>query len=237
VENIKLFDFTWYQSNQKTNAKISPSAEIFCLRFFSFPLITSYICCSSMAAEPALPQLVTFSNFNLNKLTQDNYPTWLPQVIPHLKGGNLFGYVDGSIPCPPPSITTMKEHISSTTTNLACLHWEMQDQIILGFLTSAISERMISHVANCTTSKQAWTKLETLFASQSKAHILNMHFQLATFKKANLSIVDYFHKFQTLIDALAAVNKPLSDLEKQSFLLAGLGVRIHPFCHLCYNKS
>jgi hypothetical protein len=99
----------------------------------------------------------------------------------------------------------------------------MQDQIILGFLTSAISEMMISHFANCTTSKQAWTNLETLFASQSKTRILNMHFQLATLKKANLSIVDYFHKFQTLINALAAVNKPFNDLEKQSFLLVGLG--------------
>ncbi|XP_059429196.1 uncharacterized protein LOC132163015 [Corylus avellana] len=182
-----------------------------------------------MAAEPTFPQLVTFSNFNLNKLTQDNYPTWLPQVIPHLKGGNLFGYVDGSIPCPRPSITTVKEHISSTTMNLAYLHWEMQDQIILGFLTSAISERMISHVASCKTSNQAWTKVETLFASQSKARILNVYFQLATLKKANLSIVDYFHKFQTLIDALATVNKPLSDLEKQLFLLARLGSEYTPF--------
>jgi hypothetical protein len=66
----------------------------------------------------------------------------------------------------------------------------------------------------CTTSNQAWTKLETPFASQAIAHILNVHYQLATLKKANLSIVDYYHKFQTLINALAAVNEPLSDLEK-----------------------
>jgi hypothetical protein len=131
----------------------------------------------------------------------------------------------------------MKEHISSTTTNSAYLHWEMQDQIIISFLTSAILERMISHVANCTTSKQAWTKLETLFASQSKARILNVHFQLATLKKANISIVDYFHKFQTLIDAFAAVNKPLSDLEKQSLLLAGLGSEYTHLSPLYYNKS
>ena len=175
-----------------------------------------------MATEPTLPQLVTFSNFNLNKLTQDNYPTWLPQVIPYLKGGNLFGYVDGSILCSPLSITTVKEHISSTTTKPACLYWEMQDQIILSFLTSAISKRMISHVANCTTSKQAWTKLETLFASQSKARILNVHFQLAILKKANLSIVDYFHKFQTLIDALAAVNKLSVTLRNNRFSLRDL---------------
>jgi hypothetical protein len=159
--------------------------------FFS----SHHTCCpSSMATKPTLPQLVTFSNFNLIKLTQENYPTRLPQVIQHLKWGNLFGYVDGSIPCPLPSITTAKEHISITT-NLACLHSEMQHQIILDFLTSTISQKIISYVARYTMSNQAWTKLETLFASQSKVRILNVHFQLATLKKANLSIVDYFHKF------------------------------------------
>ncbi|KAL9390029.1 hypothetical protein Peur_018634 [Populus x canadensis] len=40
--------------------------------------------------------LITFTNFNPVKLTQDNYPLWLPQIVPHLRGGNLFGYVNGT---------------------------------------------------------------------------------------------------------------------------------------------
>jgi hypothetical protein len=170
--------------------------NFFCLRlFFSYPLSRHIFATHQWQPNPFFLNLLPFPTSTSTKLTQDNYPTWLPQVIPHLKGDNLFGYVDRSIPCPPPSITTVKEHISSTTTNSAFPHWEMQDQIILDFLISAISKRMISHVANCKVSKQAWTKLETLFASQSKTCILNMHFQLATLKKGNLSIVDYFHKF------------------------------------------
>ena len=100
--------------------------------------------------------------------SKKHYPIWLSQVIPHLKGGNLFRYVDGFIPCSPPYITTVKEHISSTTTNSASLHRKMQDQIILGFLTSTILEKMISHVARYTTSNQAWTKLETLLRLNPK---------------------------------------------------------------------
>lgn len=46
------------------------------------------------------PPLITFTNFNPVKLTRDNYPLWLPQIVPHLRGGNLFGYVDGTTPPP-----------------------------------------------------------------------------------------------------------------------------------------
>ena len=44
------------------------------------------------------PPFITFTNFNPVKLTRDNYPLWLPQIVPHLRGGNLFGYVDGTTP-------------------------------------------------------------------------------------------------------------------------------------------
>jgi hypothetical protein len=40
------------------------------------------------------PPLVAFTNYNLIKLTKDNYPIWLPQIVPHLKGRDIFGYVD-----------------------------------------------------------------------------------------------------------------------------------------------
>jgi hypothetical protein len=44
------------------------------------------------------PPLITFTNFNPVKLTRDNYLLWLPQIVPPLRGGNLFGYVDGTTP-------------------------------------------------------------------------------------------------------------------------------------------
>ena len=42
--------------------------------------------------------LITFTNFNPVKLTRDNYPPWVPQIVPHLRGENLFGYVNDSTP-------------------------------------------------------------------------------------------------------------------------------------------
>ena len=51
---------------------------------------------------------------------------------------------------------------------------------------------------------------------------MNIHYQLATLKKGDSSVADYFHKFTHLTDTLAAVDQPLPPHEALSFLLAGL---------------
>jgi hypothetical protein len=55
-----------------------------------------------------------------------------------------------------------------------------------------------------------------------------VHFQLATLKKGNSSLTDYFHKLKTLNDTLVACGQPLNDFEAVSFLLAGLGSKFDP---------
>jgi hypothetical protein len=67
-----------------------------------------------------------------------------------------------------------------------------------------------------------------MFASQAHARIMQVHFQLATLKKGNSSITDYFHQLKTLSDTLAACGQPLNDFEAVSFLLAGLGSEFDP---------
>jgi hypothetical protein len=132
------------------------------------------------------PPLITFTNFNPVKLTRDNYPLWLPQIVPHLRGGNLFGYVDGTTPPPPSTVSSTIDGVTITSPNPAFLHWTMQDQIILGAINSTLTEKMLTHVTRCTTSRSAWTTLETLFTSQSRARTMQVHYQLATLKKRKL---------------------------------------------------
>jgi hypothetical protein len=175
------------------------------------------------------PMLVTFTNFNPTKLTNTNYPVWLPQIVLHLKGGNIYGYVDGSTPCLSPTMTSTKDGVSTTSPNPAFLHWSMQDQLLLGAINFALSKMMLTHVTRCATYHDAWTTLEILFTSQTKARTMPVHYQLATLKKGSSSIADYYHTFQTLCDALAVVGQPLNGFEMVSFLLAGLRSDFDPF--------
>lgn len=48
-----------------------------------------------------------------------------------------------------------------------------------------------------------------------------MHYRLATLKKGDTFIADYFHKFSTLI-TFDVVNQPLNDFELVLFLLVEL---------------
>ena len=61
-----------------------------------------------------------------------------------------------------------------------------------------------------------------MFTVHSRVRSMNIHYQLATLKKGDSSVADYFHKFTHLTDTFAAVDQPLPPHEALSFLLAGL---------------
>jgi hypothetical protein len=68
-----------------------------------------------------------------------------------------------------------------------------------------------------------------MFTAHSWARVMNIHYQLSNLKKGDSSVVDYFHKFTGLIATLAAIDKPLTEEEQVSFLLAGLGSKFESF--------
>jgi hypothetical protein len=113
--------------------------------------------------------------------------------------------------------------------NPAYLTWMQQDQMVLSTIVSTISESLISQVIDYSTATEVWSALERLYSSQSRARIMQVHYQLTTIKKGGSSISEYFKKFKGLIDTLAAADQPLNDFELISFLLAGLGSEFDPF--------
>jgi hypothetical protein len=75
---------------------------------------------------------------------------------------------------------------------------------------------------NLHTSHEVWVLLEKMFALESKAHIMQTHYDLVTMKKSSRSVVDYFQKAQHMSHNLAAIGEPLNDSELISYVLAGL---------------
>jgi hypothetical protein len=59
--------------------------------------------------------------------------------------------------------------------------------------------------------------------------MMQVHYQLATSKKDNSSVTDYFQKMKLLSDTMAAIGHPLNDFETVSYILAGLGSEYDPF--------
>jgi hypothetical protein len=69
---------------------------------------------------------------------------------------------------------------------------------------------------------EVWRMLADLYSSQTRARSVNTHIALATTKKHQLSVSDYYAKMSQLADDLAASGTLLRDDEFVTYLLAGL---------------
>jgi hypothetical protein len=166
------------------------------------------------------------------KLAKDNYMAWQFQLLAYLHGQDVCDFIDGMV-------LPLAQLIVNPATTLGApamianpdyLSWYQQDQLVISVLVSTLFDSYVSHAVGCTytTSRALWESLEKMFASQAHARIMQVHFQLATLKKGNSSVTDYFHKLKTLSDTFAACGQPLNDFEAVSFLLAGLGSGFDP---------
>uniref|UniRef100_A0A2N9GUI4 Uncharacterized protein n=1 Tax=Fagus sylvatica TaxID=28930 RepID=A0A2N9GUI4_FAGSY len=161
---------------------------------------------STLSLLPTPTHLPVVHHMVTIKLTRDNYLLWKAQIVPYLRVRHLFGFLDDSRPAPPPTINITTDGISKIQPNPEFQSWIIQDQMILSALISSLSENVLAYVVQCTTSRE-----------------------LSTLKKGDSSIADYFHKFTGLIATLATINKPLTEEEQISFLLAGLGSEFESF--------
>jgi hypothetical protein len=187
------------------------------------PSTTSNTQTPSGSSIPQPPQNLT--QLSLFKLTHDNYPTWCIIIIPFFKGQNIYRYVNRDISTPPQFVPSPDNTSTSAAmvANTAYSLWYQQDKIVLTALISTLFENLLVHVFGLHTSREVWLALEKMFASQSKAHVMQFRLELATLKKGSMSISDYFQKAQSLSHSLAAVNEPLKDSELTSYILTGLG--------------
>uniref|UniRef100_A0A2N9J5B9 Integrase catalytic domain-containing protein n=1 Tax=Fagus sylvatica TaxID=28930 RepID=A0A2N9J5B9_FAGSY len=151
-----------------------------------------------ISTDHTSPSLTLVHHLITIKLTRDNYLLWKAQVVPYLKGQHLFRFVDGSHPCPSQVVASASSDSTAVLLNSEFTKWQLQDQLILSALISSLSEKVMTHVVKCTTSRDIWLTLERMFTAQSRARAMQLHYKLATLKKGAISIADYFHTFTGL---------------------------------------
>jgi hypothetical protein len=87
-----------------------------------------------------------------------------------------------------------------------------------------MTEDVLRDVVVAKTLKEVWDSLQTKFASSTKARTMQIHVELTTSKKRDLSAADFFRKITGLTNELTVVDAPLRDEEVLAYLLAGLSV-------------
>ncbi|GAV63360.1 UBN2_3 domain-containing protein, partial [Cephalotus follicularis] len=135
------------------------------------------------------------------KLDRHNYPLWRSQFLPILRATQLYGYIDGSITCPPPQIS-MSTDPTKLVSNPAYETWILSNQLLLTTI---------------------WSALVRHFSSQSRVRIMQLPYQLQTVKKGNLTVADYFNRFKSVADSLTTASQPVADSDLILYVLGGLG--------------
>jgi len=126
---------------------------------------------------------------------------------------------------PEPFIESMKgeDKKDSLALNPKFASWFMKDQQVLSFLLMSCSKEILGQIPTMIKStKEAWTIIERMFASQSRAHVINMRMALVMVSKGASSIGEYFVKMKGLADDMASTGHKLEDKELVSYIMTGL---------------
>lgn len=156
-------------------------------------------------------------------LSPTNYGYWKAMIHPFLITNNLFGYIDGTIPCPEPTLQakpTDKDAVS--TPNPSYLAWISNDAHIKMLLMSTISEAAFQHVQG-NTSKQLWLALERAYAPHTSSREYTLKTQLLKIQmKPDESSSAYLTRAQEYSDALANIGEPMKEKDVVMLVLSGL---------------
>jgi hypothetical protein len=155
------------------------------------------------------------------RLSSDNYIYWRTQVVPILRSNLIYGFIDGTLPCPSEMVPAT-DKTAEPVSNPLYSAWHQQDQAILSAIVSSLTEPVIGMVMLATTSQETWETLEVSFASQSTARVMDIRGKLNKLRKLDGSATAFFTKVKGMADALAAMGQPLCPEEFNSYLLAGL---------------
>ena len=192
----KTFSFSiWYQSRSSSLCRTpSPMAASNPPPSYAIP----------NGADPSRP--FTFLNIhNTIKLHSTNYLSWKLQVEAILIGHDLYKFVDGTFPCPPPTLAPD----GTETFNPDRVYWIRQDKLLFGALVGTLSPPLIPLISRTTSSHTLWEALAQTYALPSRGHIKQLKDQLTCITKGNSSITEFVHSIKACADQLASLGKPM----------------------------
>ena len=142
-------------------------------------------------------------------LKPTNYGYWRSMVESFLTSHTLFGYVDGTIPCPESKVTNE----TTTTANPSYQPWVSNDAHIRMLIISAVSEESFQHVQG-KTSREVRLSLERAYAPVNSSHEFTLKNQLLRITmKGDEKSGEYLSRAQEYAIVLANIGEPMKVLE------------------------
>ena len=136
------FSLFWYQSHFYTMSSIPSSSSLTSIQ---------------------IPASIVIPDPNITHSRQRKLPLWRFQFLPLLKLHDIEGLVNGFSPCP---VKDAQPTINPKYTRSIKL-----DQMLLCWLISSLTEDVLAHVVDLTTSRDVLCSLERIFAPLFRARV------------------------------------------------------------------
>lgn len=144
-------------------------------------------------------------------LGKDNYETWRIQAECLLVKNDGWLYVNGKLPKPSGDDVT------------ALAKWEIDDAKAKADIILSISPSEVRHVKGCSTSRDVWLRLESIYASRGPAKKATLLKKLITYKiNEDGNILDEMSTFFGIVDKLESMDIPIHEDLQSSMLLHSL---------------
>jgi hypothetical protein len=177
----------------------------------------------AMAALGSTPSL---GHPVIAKLTRENFTLWKAQVVPAIRGAQLYGYIDGTVKAPPVEVDGADAN--TKVPNPTYTAWVAQDQNLLSYINAFLSREVLEQVADEKTSTDVWKKLQEMYSSQSRARVIHLREKLSsTCKREDQTCTTYFALMKSYTDEMAA-GKRLEEDDIVSYILSGLYAEFNP---------
>jgi hypothetical protein len=115
-----------------------------------------------------------------------------------------------------------KDASSLVKTNPEYVHWLARDQALLGYLLSSVTREVLMGNMTATSTAAAWSTLQEMYGSHTRARSINTCITLATTRKGTSTMANYFSKMKNYADEMAASGQLLSDEDFTIYVLTGL---------------
>ena len=113
-----------------------------------------------------------------------NYLAWEFKFKLFVKGKELWGHIDGSVPAPQGAEALSK--------------WQIHDARVMTWLLSSVESHLVLNLRPYKTVVAMWTYLNTVYNQDNSTKRFHLEYEMANFTQGILSIEEYFSGFQTL---------------------------------------
>lgn len=166
--------------------------------------------CANARSQPASRTKMAYATTTtrLETLTRDNYDTWCIQAEALLVKNDTWGYVSGETVRP----VEAGEGAELARVQAAIKTWTTNDRKAKADLILAINPSELAQIRGCTTSREVWLKLQSVYASKGPARKATLLKRLTQQKmQDNDDLMTHLAQFFDAVDKLKAMDVDVND--------------------------